>query len=78
MRIEVGYGLEGKLTDVTARRIIAENGAPAFHDNRFAAGIDAGVDRIIAVSRKAVAAPASGSGRGGRIRFDADADSVSS
>ncbi len=49
MRIEVGYGLEGTLTDVTARRIIAENVAPAFRENRFAAGIDAGVDRIIAV-----------------------------
>ena len=41
MRIEVGYGLEGTLTDVTARRIIAENVAPAFRENRFAAGIDA-------------------------------------
>ena len=49
MRIEVGYGLEGTLTDVTARRIIAENVAPAFRESRFAAGIDAGVDRIIAV-----------------------------
>jgi uncharacterized protein len=49
MRIEVGYGLEGTLTDVTSRRIIAENVAPAFRENRFAAGINAGVDRIIAV-----------------------------
>ena len=49
MRIEVGYGLEGVLTDVTARRIIAENVAPAFREGRFAAGIDSGVDRIIAV-----------------------------
>jgi uncharacterized protein len=49
MRIEVGYGLEGMLTDVTARRIIAENVAPAFRENRFAAGINAGVDRMIAV-----------------------------
>ena len=49
MRIEVGYGLEGVLTDVTSRRIIAENVAPLFRQNQFAAGIDAGVDRIIAV-----------------------------
>jgi uncharacterized protein len=49
MRIEVGYGLEGVLTDVTSRRIIAENVAPAFREGRFAAGINAGVDRIIAV-----------------------------
>ena len=30
MRIEVGYGLEGVLTDVTSRRIIAEDVAPRF------------------------------------------------
>jgi uncharacterized protein len=49
MRIEAGYGLEGTLTDVTSRRIIAESIAPLFRDGKFAAGIDAGVDRIIAV-----------------------------
>jgi uncharacterized protein len=49
MRIEVGYGLEGVLTDVTSRRIIAETVAPLFRQNRFGAGVDAGVDRIIAV-----------------------------
>ena len=49
MRIEVGYGLEGVLTDVTSRRIIAENVAPSFREGRFAAGIGAGIDRIIAV-----------------------------
>ena len=49
MRIEVGYGLEGALTDVTSRRIIAENVAPLFREGKFAAGIDAGVDRIINV-----------------------------
>lgn len=49
MRIEVGYGFEGVLTDVTSRRIIAENIAPEFGKGNFAAGINAGVDRIIAV-----------------------------
>jgi len=49
MRIEVGYGLEGVLTDVTSRRIIAEDVAPLFRANQFAAGINAGVDRIIQV-----------------------------
>lgn len=47
MRIEVGYGLEGVLTDATSRRIIAESVAPLFREGKFAAGIDAGVDRII-------------------------------
>src|SRR4029434_327178 len=49
MRIEVGYGLEGVLPDVTANRIIREDVAPAFREGKFAAGINAGVDRIIAV-----------------------------
>ena len=49
MRFEVGYGLEGVLPDVTANRIIREDVAPAFRDGRFAAGINAGVDRVIAV-----------------------------
>lgn len=49
MRIEVGYGLEGVLTDATSRRIIAETVAPLFRQNQFAAGINAGVDRILEV-----------------------------
>lgn len=49
MRIEVGYGLEGVLTDVTSHRIIDETVAPLFRQNKFAEGINAGVDRIIQV-----------------------------
>src|SRR3954451_20200315 len=48
MRIEVGYGLEGVLPDVIANRIIREDVAPAFREGKFADGINAGVDRIIA------------------------------
>jgi uncharacterized protein len=49
MRIEVGYGFEGVLTDVTSRRIIGETVAPYFKQGQFAQGINAGVDRIIQV-----------------------------
>jgi uncharacterized protein len=49
IRIEVGYGLEGALTDVTARRIIDEIITPKFKSGDFAGGISAGVDRIIGV-----------------------------
>ena len=52
MRIEVGYGLEGVLTDATSRRIIAETMAPFFRQGQFAQGINAGVDQIIAVVNK--------------------------
>jgi len=49
LRIEVGYGLEGALTDVTTKRIIDEVIAPRFKTGDFAGGISAGVDRIIKV-----------------------------
>jgi uncharacterized protein len=46
LRIEVGYGLEGNLPDVIAKRIIAEVIAPQFKQGNFAAGIEAGIDKI--------------------------------
>ena len=49
LRIEVGYGLEGALTDVTSRRIIDEIIVPHFKTGDFAGGISAGVDRIIRI-----------------------------
>ena len=49
LRIEVGYGLEGALNDVTAKRIIDEVITPKFRSGDFAGGISAGVERIIAV-----------------------------
>jgi len=49
LRIEVGYGLEGSLTDVTSRRIIDEVITPKFRAGDFAGGISDGVARIIAV-----------------------------
>jgi uncharacterized protein len=49
LRIEVGYGLEGSLTDVTTHRIIDEVITPDFRFGDFAGGISKGVDRIIGV-----------------------------
>jgi uncharacterized protein len=49
LRIEVGYGLEGALTDVTAKRIIDEVITPKFRSGDFAGGIADGVGRIIGV-----------------------------
>ncbi|MBN9000869.1 MAG: TPM domain-containing protein, partial [Rhizobiales bacterium] len=42
LRIEVGYGLEGALTDVTSKRIIDEIITPKFRQRDFAGGISAG------------------------------------
>jgi len=48
-RIEVGYGLEGVLTDLTSHRIIDEAILPRFKNQDFYGGITAGVDQIIRV-----------------------------
>ena len=48
IRIEVGTGLEGVLTDVTAGRIVARV-RDLFRGGRYAAGVNAAVDGIIGV-----------------------------
>jgi uncharacterized protein len=47
IRIEVGYGLEGVITDAMTRRIREETITPLFRQGDFAGGIDAGVDQMI-------------------------------
>src|SRR5437764_2997863 len=49
VRIEVGYGLEGSLTDAVSRLIIEGSIVPRFRANDFAGGIARGVDDIIQV-----------------------------
>jgi uncharacterized protein len=47
VRIEVGYGLEGELTDALSRTIIETRILPHFREGDFAAGIKAGVAAMI-------------------------------
>ncbi|HEY6824462.1 MAG TPA: YgcG family protein [Steroidobacteraceae bacterium] len=47
IRIEVGYGLEGVLTDAMSNRIISETIAPAFREGNFYEGVDAGVGQMM-------------------------------
>jgi uncharacterized protein len=49
VRIEVGYGLEGTLTDAVTRLIIENAILPRFRANDFPGGIARGVDDIIQV-----------------------------
>jgi len=49
MRIEVGYGLEGVLTDAVSRVILATAVTPRFKTGDFDGGIAHGVDAIIDV-----------------------------
>ena len=48
VRIEVGYGLEGVLTDAYSSQIIRNDILPAFRNGDYADGIIAGTDAIIA------------------------------
>ena len=49
LRIEVGYGLEGALNDLSSKRIISEIILPRFKSQDFYGGITAGVGQIIRV-----------------------------
>ena len=50
MRIEVGYGLEGAIPDLTAKRIISEIMAPSFKRGDFYGGINNAIDKLIALA----------------------------
>jgi uncharacterized protein len=47
VRIEVGRGLEGVLTDALSNRILDETVKPAFRQGNFYGGIDAGLDQMM-------------------------------
>jgi uncharacterized protein len=47
MRIEVGTGLEGAVTDLAANRVLDEYLRPSFRAGDFYGGIDRAVDRLI-------------------------------
>lgn len=49
LRIEVGYGLEGALSDSISKRIISETITPRFKQGDYFGGIEAGVAQIIKV-----------------------------
>ena len=58
MRIEVGYGLEGTLTDVAASRIVRNVMTPRFKAGDFDAGVSEGVAAVIGQLTGTAALPA--------------------
>jgi uncharacterized protein len=52
LRLEVGYGLEGVLPDVTANRIIRDYIVPLFRSGDYGAGIVSGITAVEKVIRK--------------------------
>ena len=60
MRIEIGYGLEGAIPDLTAKRIVSEVMAPSFKQGDFYGGINNAIDKLIGlVSGEQLPAPES-------------------
>ena len=60
LRLEVGYGLEGALSDIVSKRIISDTIVPRFKQGDYYGGIDAGLAQIIrVVDGEALPAPAS-------------------
>jgi len=57
VRIEVGYGLEGRLTDLLAGRIVQNEVTPAFKAGQFDAGFQRGVEAILLAVRGEYKAP---------------------
>ena len=57
--VEVGYGLEGVLPDITCRRIISDRIAPAFKAEHYEIGLMQGVDALSSAIREG---PATGNG----------------
>ena len=51
MRIEVGYGLEGALTDAQSNWIINQVMKPAFRNNDYYGGLDGAVSQIMAATK---------------------------
>jgi len=65
LRIEVGYGLEGALPDITTGQIIRREIVPRLREGNYYGGITAGVDAIIlATKNEYKGEPASGEKRG--------------
>jgi uncharacterized protein len=57
LRIEVGYGLEGAIPDVTAKAIIENDLRPNFKNNDYYHGLDAAINSIMEAARGEYKAP---------------------
>jgi len=78
MRIEVGYGLEGTLTDVASSRIIRNVMTPQFKAGNYDKGVEDGVTAVIAqLEGQANVAPDAAPSHGLNLPFAGIAESTS-
>ena len=66
IRIEVGYGLEGAIPDVTAKSIIDNDLTPNFREENYYRGIFRATDQIMKAAAGEYKAPAGGQNKKGR------------
>jgi len=71
IRIEVGYGLEGAIPDVTAKSIIDHDLTPNFRKDDYYRGLDDATDDIIKAAAGEYKAPADYHKKGGPFPFGA-------
>lgn len=71
LRLEVGYGLEARIPDAAAGRIIRESVAPRFREGRYAAGLEEAVNAVYVLVEPggAVASPSRPSRGPGRTEL---------
>ena len=69
MRIEVGYGLEGTLTDSVSGRIIRNRMTPQFKSGNYDAGVEAGIEAIIGLLEGGAEPAAENAARGAGSAF---------
>ena len=66
MRVEVGYGLEGAIPDLMAKRVITEIMAPSFKQGDFYGGISNALDTLMGlIAGEKLPAPAQQNHKGG-------------
>ncbi len=71
VRIEVGYGLEGALTDAESARIIRDIITPAFKNGSYAEGLSGAADRVAAALAGEAPPPDQADGSSGmKFNFD--------
>jgi len=69
LRIEVGYGLEGKLTDLICGRIIQQVIVPQFRAGNFDQGVISGVNAMMEAVKGEFQAPAKEAQPSGKVSF---------
>jgi len=68
VRIEVGYGLEGVITDAAAGRILSQYVIPAFRRNDYSTGLKAGAEVIAATIARSAGTQLTGAFHAQRVK----------